>query len=122
MQIRIDDSDLKELKKTYKKLSKQSPQDLDNLLKDTTAHIEGDMKQNAPVGQYPKGSGRVGGWLRKNIRKGKDENGYFVSSDAEYSLWVEYGNRWWSGVKFFRPAIENGMKYMESEIKRRFNY
>lgn len=122
MQIRIDDKDLKELNKTLTKIAKDSPKEVDQLLKETASHIQGQAKQLAPVGKYPKGSGRVGGWLRKNITKGKDEQGYFVSSNADYSIWVEYGNRWWKGKSFFRPAIEQGLKYMEQEVKKRFNY
>lgn len=113
MQIKIDDKDLKELNKAMDKIIKNSPQDADKLLQDTATHIQGQAKQLAPVDT---------GWLRKNIVKGKDANGYYVNSNAEYSLWVEYGNRWWTGVSFFRHSIENGMKYMEQEVKNRFNY
>ena len=120
MQIRIDDSDLKEIYKTINQIVKDSPKEVEKLLNDTASHIEAEAKQKAPVGIYPKGSGKVGGWLRRNIKKGKDDKGHFVRSNAEYSLWVEYGNRWWTGVSFFRPAIENGLKYMEQEIRNRF--
>lgn len=122
LQIKIDASDLKKLQATLDKIEKQAPEDLEKLFKDTTSEIEADAKLNAPVGVYPPGSNRVGGWLRKNIKKFKDSTGYGVKSGAEYSLWVEYGNRWWSGKPFFRPAIEKGIKYMEQEIKHRFKY
>jgi hypothetical protein len=111
MQIRIDDSDLKELEKTLNKIIKAAPSEAEELMRDTAAHIEGQAKQLAPVDS---------GWLRKNITKGKDKDGFYVRSKAEYSLWVEFGNRWWQGISFFRPAIERGMEYLEQEVKNRF--
>lgn len=101
------------MNKTLTKIAKDSPKEVDQLLRDTASHIQGQAKQLAPVDT---------GWLRKNIVKGKDDNGYYISSNADYSLWVEYGNRWWTGKSFFRPAIEQGLKYLEQEAKNRFNY
>lgn len=122
MQIRIDDSDLKEINKIAHNIISQSPQKLDEILKNTATHIQGEAKRKAPVGKYPKGSNRTGGFLRRNIIKGKDGDGYFVKSNANYSLYVEYGNRWWSGVSFLRPAIESGMVYLGKEAKKSYKW
>ena len=121
MKIEIDESDLKDLHLVISKIIDEAPELADTIMKNTSAHIESQAKQLAPTGQYPN-SNRIGGWLKRNIRKGKDSNGYTVTSHASYSLWVEYGNRWTTGTSYFRPAIAQGMKYMEEQIKKNFNY
>ncbi len=111
MQIKIDDKDLIEFHKLMDRMIRWHPKKVDQLLQNTATHIQGHAKQLAPVDT---------GWLEKNIVKGKDTNGYYVNSNADYSVWVEYGNRWWTGKSYFRPAIEMGMKYLEQEVKNTF--
>jgi hypothetical protein len=116
MKFEITTGSKKELEKFLAKELKKGNENMDKVLKLTTKHIQGQAKQLAPTGEYPN-SKRVGGWLKKNIITKKVGNAYEVQSNADYSLWVEYGNRWWKGVSFFRPAIKNGYKFLEKQIK-----
>lgn len=109
MRMQIDSKDLDDLHKFLKAELKKNDGKVEELLKNTTAHIANEAKIAAP---------HISGWLRKNIRASKVQDTYEVQSNAYYSYWVEYGNRQHSGVPFFRPAIENGYNYMEQEIKK----
>ncbi len=113
MQIQIDRKDMKQFNKMVKKAIKNSPQETDQLLKETALHIKSQSKQL----QIPKT-----GFLRKKITTGTSKEGYEVSSTADYSIFEEFGTRYRPAKPFFRPAIEKGMTFLEKEIKQRFNY
>lgn len=75
------------------------------------------VNQATPVGQYPEGSGRVGGTLRRGwqsepiIEQGNTYKGV-VSNDVEYAIYVEYGHRtrggngWVEGQFFTTLTVE----------------
>ena len=111
MQIRIDADDLKEITSTVKHLLNTAPEEMETLLQQTAKHIEGQARQLHQPDT---------GWLRKNIIAKKTKEGYEVQSNADYSLWVEYGTRKMTAKPYFRPAIERGMEYLEQELKNRF--
>ena len=57
--------------------------------------VHGDAVLKAPVGQYPQGSGVVGGNLRSSIAFDVDEKDSiaYVGTNVEYAPHVEYGTR-----------------------------
>lgn len=75
-----------------------------------------------PVGDYPAGSGKVGGnlrnsWTTKNTRIVKEGNKYviYIKNDSDYSDYVEYGHRTrggkgWVNGYFFATITEEEVK------------
>lgn len=89
--------------------------------------IEGQAVRLCPVGQYPTGSGRVGGRLRGSITyavrggrsnpTGEAKQGDGVSepnedyvahvgTNVEYAPYVEYGTRRMGAQPYLRPAMD----------------
>lgn len=90
--------------------------------------LEGAAARRAPVGQYRKGSGRVGGRLRGSIthavynrvsatKSAQNKAGDAVSSpndhftlhvgtNVEYAAFREYGTRYMQPKAFLRPAFD----------------
>ena len=80
------------------------------LFLDTTHHT---LKKRTPVGQYPSGSGKVGGTLRRGwtIGEVKHEGNdciIEVINPLEYASYVEYGHRQEPGR--YVPAIGKRLK------------
>ena len=112
MKIVIDTKDLNKIDKVIKKIIKESPDELDSLLKETVSEMEGHARQLAPV---------KSGHLRRNIKKSGNKNNYELKSEADYSLFVEYGNRYHPGTPFFRSAIEKSLANFKDKVSRSFN-
>lgn len=90
--------------------------------------LETSAARLAPVGQYPKGSGRVGGRLKGSItwavydevsptRSGQVKSGDAVSrptdhmtahvgTNVEYAPYVEYGTRFMGAQSYLRRALD----------------
>ena len=80
-----------------------------------------DAKRNTPVGQYPPGSGRVGGFMRKSwavTPTKKTASGVEKSliNTAEYASFVNYGHR--QEVGRYVPAI--GKRLVRPWVKGKF--
>ena len=68
--------------------------------------VEGQAKLLAPVGQYPKGSGKVGGNLRNSITheiKGKEAR---VGTPVSYAIFQELGTSKMAAQPYLNPALE----------------
>lgn len=117
--------DLGGLKKLQEKLNKVQQKDIDEFLtgcaKELTARLLRKVIKNTPVGQYPKGSGKTGGTLRRGWTAATQEeaeagngsglnkitdflNGVEITHEGnvyritiinpvEYASYVEYGHR-----------------------------
>lgn len=71
------------------------------------------VKKRTPVGQYPDGSGKVGGNLRRNwsigeLKQSGDTIYVEVYNNTEYAPYVEYGHRQTPGR--YVPAIGKKLK------------
>ena len=97
--------------------------------------LEGAAARLSPVGQYPKGSGRVGGRLRGSIThavasggstpknpakagdavsRPTDDVTLHVGTNVEYAPHVEYGTVRMRAQPFLRPALDNNRKAMQA--------
>lgn len=92
-------SDLRKFKGQLKNLQEQDLQPfLAACVKELAARLLAKVKQRTPVGQYPKGSGKVGGTLRRGwitLDLIQDGNTYTVElvNSVYYAPYVEYGHR-----------------------------
>lgn len=86
-------------------------------------------KKNTPVGDYPEGSGKVGGTLRRGwaiTDITKTEDGYLikVKNDVDYASYVEFGHRTrdhakWVDGYFMMTIAESKVKAKIDEIVER---
>ncbi len=95
-------ADYKQLQALQKQIEQLQKFDFDAFVRDATNEIAqrfyAKVVKRTPVGQYPAGSGRVGGNLRRNWRIGQIKevaDGYEVqiSNSTPYGIFVEYGHR-----------------------------
>lgn len=93
---------LDELKGLKKRLEGLSEAQLDALCrleaKNLAARLYRKVKKRTPVGQYPMGSGRSGGtlrrsWMMSTITKDEDKYTISVYNPIEYASYVEFGHR-----------------------------
>lgn len=129
-------ADYKQLKKLQQSIERLEKYDLDAFVKEATNEIAqrfyAKVVKRTPVGQYPEGSGKVGGTLRKNWRitqVSPTADGYEVKiiNPTEYAMWVNYGHRtrnhngWVQGYFFLEKSeieIEKDMpKIIERKLK-----
>lgn len=94
--------DFKALQEMQKKLSALQGADLDGFCRDCAKEIAQRLLRKTvkrtPVGQYPEGSGKMGGTLRRNWKVGEIQRiggDYVVEvyNPTEYAPYVEYGHR-----------------------------
>lgn len=95
--------DFKELKKFQKRIQTLSPEQIDAFCKasakELAARLLSKVIKRTPVGQYPKGSGRTGGTLRRgwtvdsDVKKIGDQYEITVFNPVEYASYVEFGHR-----------------------------
>lgn len=86
-------------------------------------------KKNTPVGDYPAGSGKVGGTLRRGwtiTDVTKTEDGYLIKlkNDVAYASYVEFGHRTrdhtkWVDGYFMMTIAESKVKAKVEEIVER---
>ena len=129
--------EFKELEELEKRIKKAQAQELDQFLdqcaKELAARLLAAVIKRTPVGKYPRGSGKVGGTLRRGWTGGAQmdaaayANGLSVTragrtlivtitNPTEYFSYVEYGHRQTPGR--FVPAI--GKRLKASWVKGRF--
>ena len=110
--VRLDYDELRKLKEQIEKFGepKQVDQFLESCAKELAARLLAKVIKRTPVGQYPAGSGKTGGTLRRGWTGGQNSNGAAyanslkvnkVGSDyvieiinpVEYASYVEFGHR-----------------------------
>lgn len=102
----------KEFKEFNNKIQKLSKEQVDLFItacaKELAARLLSKVIKRTPVGQYPSGSGKVGGTLRRGWTAGKSASSYVnsltiqrvgneyiieITNPTEYSSHVEFGHR-----------------------------
>ena len=111
-------ADYKQLQALQKQIEQLQKFDFDAFVRDATNEIAqrfyAKVVKRTPVGQYPAGSGRVGGNLRRNWRIGQIKDtgdGYEVqiSNSTPYAPYTNYGHRlrnggWWTGYFYLEKS------------------
>ena len=111
----------------------QKQQFTEAAVKELAARLLRKVKPRTPVGQYPSGSGKVGGTLRRNwtignvIREGSSYS-IEVINPTEYAVYVEYGHRTrnhtgWVDGRFMLTISEQELKQdapriLENKLKK----
>lgn len=108
----------KEFKAFNKKIQQISEKEVINQFiessaKELAARLLRAVKKRTPVGQYPSGSGKVGGTLRRGWTRGEvkhEGNDCIIEviNPLEYASYVEYGHRQEPGR--YVPAIGKRLK------------
>lgn len=101
-----DFKELEALQKRLQKATKIQDDFFESCTKELAARLLAKVIKRTPVGQYPSGSGKVGGTLRRGwtAADGKSSNGikirkigtkYIIDviNPMEYASYVEYGHR-----------------------------
>ena len=117
--IKVDVRQLEQLRKTLEATEKNIDVFMESCVKELAARLLAKVIKRTPVGQYPKGSGKVGGTLRRGWTTQKSGSGseglnaksasQFVDTlkihhfgdayvieivnSVEYASYVEYGHR-----------------------------
>lgn len=110
--VRMDGNELKKLKEQIEKVadSSQVDQFLTSCAKELAARLLAKVIKRTPVGQYPEGSGKTGGTLRRGWTNGGQSNAksyadsltvnkvgtdYVIEiiNPVEYASYVEFGHR-----------------------------
>lgn len=106
--VKINLEGFKELEKSLTKIQKDVDDIIVSLSKEVAARLLSKVIRRTPVGQYKKGSGKVGGTLRRGWAAGKkradfiegiqvDKRGdtyeVVIKNSVEYSSYVEFGHR-----------------------------
>jgi len=108
---------------------------MDRALPTIGLFVQGEAMVRAPVGKYPKGSGRVGGRLRGSltyatsraqnrtrnpalptdaVKRPYSKEEVWVGTNVEYAPYVEYGTKRMKKQPYLRPAMdENGDRILE---------
>lgn len=143
---RIEFDELKELRKNVEKLSKsQVVEFMEACAKELAARLLAKVVKRTPVGQYPSGSGKVGGTLRRGWTAGKEQDAtayakslkihhfggtYVIEivNPIEYASYVEFGHRTrnhkgWVEGKFMLTISEQEVqsiapRILENKIKK----
>lgn len=143
---KIEFDELKEVRKNIEKLSKsQVVEFMESCAKELAARLLAKVVKRTPVGQYPSGSGKVGGTLRRGWTAGKDQNAtayakslkihhfggtYIIEivNPIEYASYVEFGHRTrnhkgWVEGKFMLTISEQEIqsiapRILENKIKK----
>jgi hypothetical protein len=137
---------LKDLKKKLSNLEeKQVDEFMEACAKELAARLLAKVIKRTPVGQYPSGSGKVGGTLRRGWTAGKNQNATSyanslkidhigdtyrieITNPIEYASYVEYGHRTrnhkgWVEGKFMMTVSEQEIqtiapKVLENKLKK----
>lgn len=128
---KCDFKQLKELQKRLEQLQKNERQAfIEAVSKELAARLLAKVIKRTPVGQYPAGSGKVGGTLRRGWTAGKTQsatkyaqslpvykNGdtytIVVKNHVEYATYVEYGHRTRNGCGW----VEGRFMLTKSEME-----
>ena len=133
--------DLGKMKKLQQSLNKLNEDEInafcEECAKELAARLLRKVIKRTPVGQYPKGSGKIGGTLRRGWRDAMNHimvnhfgDTYVIEivNPTEYASYVEYGHRTanhkgWVKGQFCMTISEQEMqkiapKLLESRIKK----
>lgn len=106
--VKINLEGFKELEKSLTKIQKDVDDFIVSLSKEVAARLLSKVIRRTPVGQYKKGSGKVGGTLRRGWTAGKKRTDFIegiqvdkrgdtyevvIKNSVEYSSYVEFGHR-----------------------------
>lgn len=129
---RMNVKGLRELQKQLEGM-KDSEELMQDCAKELAKRLMKLAKDRTPVGQYPSGSGKVGGTLRRGWKTGEIEkigNTYRIEviNPVEYASYVEYGHRTrnhagWVNGRFMMTISANEIeqsapKILEKKILR----
>lgn len=137
---------LKDLKSKIDNLEQEKVEEfMEACAKELAARLLAKAIKRTPVGQYPSGSGKVGGTLRRGWTAGKNQNatGYAkslqiqhigdaykieITNPVEYASYVEFGHRTknhkgWVEGKFMMTISEQEIqtiapKVLENKLKK----
>lgn len=99
---KCDFKELRELQKQVEQMNQSFKDEFfEQCAKELAARLLRKVIKRTPVGQYPNGSGKVGGTLRRGWGKVNDlqviRSGSFIhitiANPTEYASYVEYGHR-----------------------------
>ena len=124
--------ELKRLKKKIEQLENKQNEFMEACAKELAARLLAKVIKRTPVGQYPSGSGKAGGTLRRGWTAGKNQNAknyanslkinHFgdtyvieITNPVEYASYVEYGHRTRNGKGWVEGRFM--MTISEQEIK-----
>ena len=106
--VKINLEGFKELEKSLTKIQKDVDDFIVSLSKEVAARLLAKVIRRTPVGQYKKGSGKVGGTLRRGWTAGKKRADFIegiqvnkrgsiyevvIKNSVEYASYVEFGHR-----------------------------
>lgn len=106
--VKINLEEFKKLEKSLTKIQKDVDDFIVSLSKEVAARLLSKVIRRTPVGQYKKGSGKVGGTLRRGWTAGKKKADFIegiqvnkrgsiyevvVKNSVEYASYVEFGHR-----------------------------
>lgn len=106
--VKINLEGFKELEKSLTKIQKDVDDFIISLSKEVAARLLSKVIRRTPVGQYKKGSGKVGGTLRRGWTAGKKRADFIegiqvnkrgdiyevvIKNSVEYASYVEFGHR-----------------------------
>ena len=106
--VKINLEGFKELEKSLTKIQKDVDDFIVSLSKEVAARLLAKVIRRTPVGQYKKGSGKVGGTLRRGWTAGKKRADFVegiqvnkrgsiyevvIKNSVEYASYVEFGHR-----------------------------
>lgn len=106
--VKIKLEEFKKLEKSLTKIQKDVDDFIVSLSKEVAARLLSKVIRRTPVGQYKKGSGKVGGTLRRGWTAGKKRADFIegiqvnkrgiiyevvVKNSVEYASYVEFGHR-----------------------------
>lgn len=137
---------LKDLKRKLEILEKQKAEEfMEACTKELAARLLAKVIKRTPVGQYPSGSGKVGGTLRRGWTAGKNQNAIsyaqslqiqhvgdvykiVITNPVDYASYVEFGHRTrnhkgWVEGKFMLTISEQEIqtiapRVLENKIKK----
>lgn len=145
--VRLDYGELQKLKEQIEKVADATQMDqfLTSCAKELAARLLGKVIRRTPVGQYPAGSGKTGGTLRRGWTGGKGNASAYANSlnvnkvgtdyvieiinPVEYASYVEFGHRTrnhtgWVEGKFMLTISEDEIRKSAPRIleKKLENY
>ena len=137
---------LKDLKRNLEILEKQKAEEfMEACAKELAARLLAKVIKRTPVGQYPSGSGKVGGTLTRGWTAGKNQNAIsyaqslqiqhvgdvykiVITNPVDYASYVEFGHRTrnhkgWVEGKFMLTISEQEIqtiapRVLENKIKK----
>lgn len=145
--VRLDYSELRKLQEQLEKLEDPARMDefMSSCAKELAARLLAKVIKRTPVGQYPAGSGKTGGTLRRgwtsdksanatsyaqSLKVDKVGNDYVIEiiNPVEYASYVEFGHRTrdhrgWVEGKFMLTISEDEIrnsapKILENKLKK----